>query len=192
MGVGSHMAEVIGPWVSNQWPDFLTQSFIENKAIIQVIRALDWLFSIFGSEIHGSKTQILIKNQVWQKVTLVILTEGHHPPVSRGELFKHSADAESLEISIWKEKLGSFGCLLFVGDIIMRVIRAYLDKIIRPWTLTTRANFLTHFYWKPCYSRDFRAGVPNLRYVYLVVREGLPGGLRANSIFTQKPVFTAF
>jgi len=31
MGVGSCiLAEVIRPWASNQWPNFLTQSFIGN------------------------------------------------------------------------------------------------------------------------------------------------------------------
>jgi len=73
MRVGSHiLAEVIGPCESNQWLDFLSQSFIGNKAIIQV----------------------------WQKATLTILAEGHNSPANwAGELFKHSTDAESLVVS---------------------------------------------------------------------------------------------
>jgi len=58
MGVGSRiLAEVIGPWASNQWPNFLTQSFIGNKAIIHVMRAVDQLFTISGSEIMTQKTK---------------------------------------------------------------------------------------------------------------------------------------
>jgi len=50
-----------------------------------------------------------MKNQVGQKVTLVILAEGHNSPAnSAGELFNHSTDAESLVVSIYKEKLESF------------------------------------------------------------------------------------
>jgi len=47
MWVGSRiLAEDIGSWASNQWPKFLTQSFIGNKAIIQVTGALGRFFSI--------------------------------------------------------------------------------------------------------------------------------------------------
>jgi len=47
------------------------------------------------------KNQILIKNQVRQKVTLAIVAEGHNSPAHwAGELFKHFKDVESLVVSI--------------------------------------------------------------------------------------------
>jgi len=42
-----------------------------------------------------------MKNQVWQKVTLAILAEGHNSSTNWArELFKHSTDAESVVVSI--------------------------------------------------------------------------------------------
>ena len=56
----SHVFEVMTdftwPWAPIQWANFFVQTFFRNYAIINVVRALDWPFSISGSRIMTKKT----------------------------------------------------------------------------------------------------------------------------------------
>jgi len=92
-----------------------------------------------------------MKNEVQQKVNLEILAEGYNSPDNwAGEFFKHSTDAGSLVVSIYKEKLESFRYLFFCwwhhnGSKFMHI----WIILSGPGRQRQEPVFWLKFYWKP-------------------------------------------